>query len=86
MKYFNEHLFKLEIHSFSLLNFDNSLQVKSFENFKYSKTHKLTSIWDLENNPEPIHNNSGELPFLNNKDFTIKITDDNLTKKRRRKS
>ena len=82
MKYFNEHLFKLEIHSFSLLNFENNLQVKSFENFKYPKTHKLTSIWDLDNNPEPIHNNSGALPFLNNKDFTIKITDDNLTKKK----
>ena len=81
MKYFNESLFKLEINSFSLLNFENNLQVKSFENFKYPKSRKLASIWDLDNTPEPFHNNSGALPNLNNKDFTIKITEDNLNNK-----
>ena len=85
MKYFNEHLFKLEIHSFSLLNFENNIQVKSFENFKYPKSQKITSIWDIENcnnMADNYHNcNSGALPSVNNKDFVIKFPEDNINKK-----
>ena len=89
-KYYNEHLFKLEIHSFSLLNFENNSQVKSFENFKYPKSHKISSIWDIENNNntgENYHNsNSGTLPALNNKDFIINFLEDNKNKKSEEKS
>ena len=58
VKYFNEHLFKLEIHSFNLINFENNSQVKSFENFRYPKSHKITSIWDMDNISESSHRNS----------------------------
>ena len=82
MKYFNEHLFKLEIHSFSLLNFENNSQVKSFENFKYPKTPKYSSIWNLDNYADNYHTSiSGNTPNLNNKDFIINNTDNNSNKK-----
>ena len=75
-KYHNENLFKLDVHSFSSLNFESNPQVKSFENFKYTKFHKVSSIWDLDNNTDLIHSsNSTHLPFLKKKsDF--KIQDD----------
>ena len=74
MKYFNEHLFKLEIHSFSLLNFENNSQVKSFENFKYPKLNKVASIWNLDNNNNNdifFSSNSGIVPSIMSKDFEI---------------
>ena len=86
VKYFNEHLFKLEIHSFNLINFENNFQVKSFENFKYPKSHKYSSIWDLENNSEIYHSNSSaSLPVLSHKDFII-IPDENEKKREEEKS
>ena len=80
--YHNENLFKLDIHSFSLLNFENNSQVKSFENFKYAKSHKISSIWDLDNSMDIYHShNSVHNPIINDKDFIIQINEDELDKK-----
>ena len=85
--YHNENLFKLDIHSFSLLNFENNSQVKSFENFKYTKSHKISSIWELDNNTDIFHSqNSANNPIINNKDFIIKINEDDLDKKNEEES
>ena len=68
-----------------MLNFENTIQVKSFENFKYPKSQKITSIWDIENcnnMADNYHNyNSGALPSVNNKDFVIKFPEDNINRK-----
>jgi hypothetical protein len=78
-KYYNENLFKLDVDSFSSLNFENNSQVKSFENFKYSKAHKITSIWDLDNNPDQYHpSSSTHTPYLKQKSDFIKFKDDDL--------
>ena len=55
---------------------------KSFENFKYPKTPKYSSIWNLDNYADNYHTSiSGNTPNLNNKDFIINNIDNNSNKK-----
>ena len=85
LKYYQEHLFKLEIHSFSLLNFENNSQIRSLEKFSYPKTIKKASIWDIENYPNNNTVIGSSVPIFDESDFVIDIPEEIILENNKKK-